>query len=108
MAGVQSPTGPKKAAAVPGITCRYTTSSREELFLPARDDIPNIQQPEQQDMDQWEENSRCTGTGLLKARTVSRVAFLRGRKPLTELAHTAVEHMTPSTKPVSGMVKILP
>jgi len=29
-------------------------------------------------------NSRCTGTGLLKVRTVSRVAFLRGRKPLTE------------------------
>ena len=51
----KSPTGPKKAAAVPGITCRYTTSSREELFLPARDDIPNIQQPVQQDMDQWEE-----------------------------------------------------
>ena len=53
-------------------------------------------------------NSRCAGTGLLKVRTVSRVAFLRGRKPLTELAYTAVEHMTPSTKPVSRMVKILP
>ena len=50
--------------------------------------------------------------GLLKVRMFSRVAFLRGRKegrkPLTELAYTAVEHMIPSTKSVSRMVKILP
>lgn len=51
MCQCQPPTGPKKVAAVPGITCKYTTSSREELFLPARDDIQNIQQG----MDQWEE-----------------------------------------------------
>ena len=86
---------------------QYTTSSREELFLPARDDIQNIQQPVEQGMDQWGETS-CTGTGLLKVRTVSRVASLRGRKPLTELAYTAVEHMPPSTKTVSRRVKILP
>lgn len=77
---------------------QYTTS-REELFLPARDDIQNIQQPVQQGMDQWEETS-CTGTGLLKVRQFPGL-HSRGRKPLTELAYTAVKHITPSTKLVS-------
>lgn len=51
----QPPTGPKKAAEVPGITCRSTISNSKEQALPARNDIQNIQQPVQQGMDQWEE-----------------------------------------------------